>query len=164
MEIQIRPFVPADWSSICKIYLQAVEEGGSTFQTEAPDFSEWDKAHLDCCRFVAETDGQVIGWCALSPVNSRLPYRGVAEVSIYIDRNHRKLKIGEKLLNYLCAESEKCGIWSLCSIIIENNLPSTALHQKCGFRLVGYREKIAKDRFGQWQNTLLYEKRSKVVL
>lgn len=160
MEIQIRPFMPADWNSVCKIYLQAIEEGGSTFQTSCPDFSGWDKSHLKECRFVAECGGDVIGWCALSPINFREPYRGVAEVSIYIDRSHRKMQIGQQLLGHLCIESEKSGFWSLCSVIIENNAPSIALHEKCGFRLVGYREKIAKDRFGQWQNTLLYEKRS----
>ena len=90
MEIQIRPFQPADWNAVRKIYIQAIEEGGSTFQTEAPDFESWDKNHLAECRFVAECDSEVIGWCALSPVNNREPYRGVAEVSIYIDRSHRK--------------------------------------------------------------------------
>lgn len=160
MDLQIRPFRPADWNAVKKIYLQAIEEGGSTFQTEAPDYTAWDRDHLPECRLVAEYEGEVIGWCALSPVNNREPYRGVAEVSIYIDRSHRKMKIGENLLGHLCRESENSGIWSLCSIIIEDNIPSISLHEKCGFRPVGFREKIARDRFGQWRNTLLYEKRS----
>jgi len=35
-----------------------------------------------------------------------------------------------------------------------------ALHTSCGFRLVGYREKIGQDHFGVWRNTLLMERRS----
>ncbi|MDD7193044.1 MAG: hypothetical protein PUH33_00865 [Clostridiaceae bacterium] len=63
----------------------------------------------------------------------------------------------------LCEESEKAGIWSLCSVIFENNAASVGLHKKCGFRLVGKRERIAKDRFGRWQNTVIYERRSKII-
>lgn len=162
METFIRNFLPSDWESVKKIYLQAIEEGGSTFQTSCPNYSIWNSSHLPECRFVVESGGEVIGWCALSALNSREPYRGAAEISIYIDRNHRKMQIGKQLLDHLCFQSEKAGLWSLCSVIIETNVPSIALHEKCGFRLVGYREKIAKDRFGQWQNTLLYEKRNNI--
>lgn len=39
---------------------------------------------------------------------------------------------------------------------------SIALHKKCGFREIGYREKIAKDKFGVWQNTTLMERRNNI--
>lgn len=40
------------------------------------------------------------------------------------------------------------------------------MHKKCGFREIGYRERIAKDRFGNWQNTTLMELRleNKIVI
>ena len=33
-------------------------------------------------------------------------------------------------------------------------------HESCGFRMVGYRERLGRDRFGVWRNTVLMEKRS----
>ena len=42
----------------------------------------------------------------------------------------------------------------------QNESASEGLHKKCGFREIGYREKIAKDRFGEWQNTTLMEYRA----
>ena len=56
-------------------------------------------------------------------------------------------------------EAPKCGYWSLYSAIFSINAGSIALHKKCGFREIGYREKIAKDKFGIWQNTTLMELR-----
>ena len=71
--------------------------------------------------------------------------------------------IGTALLETLCEESEKAGYWSLYSAILSNNKSSIALHQKCGFREIGYRERIAKDRFGNWQNTTIMERRSEKI-
>lgn len=34
------------------------------------------------------------------------------------------------------------------------------LHEKCGFRLIGFRERIGQDKFGAWRNTVLMERRS----
>ncbi len=38
---------------------------------------------------------------------------------------------------------------------------SIALHESCGFRIEGYREKIGK-LDDEWRNTLLMERRSKI--
>jgi len=44
-----------------------------------------------------------------------------------------------------------------------NNTGSIQLHEKCGFRQVGYREKIGKDHFGVWRDAVLMECRSQTV-
>jgi phosphinothricin acetyltransferase len=43
---------------------------------------------------------------------------------------------------------------------MQENAASIRLHESCGFRMVGYRERIGRDRFGNWRNTVLMEKRS----
>lgn len=134
----------------------------ATFQTECPSFEEWDKSHLDSCRIVAEMDCHVIGWAALSPVSSRCVYAGVAEVSVYVDSSGHGKGIGTALLDQLCNEAEKNGLWTRQSGIMQNNIPSIRLHEKCGFRMVGYRERIGKDRNGIWRNTVLMEKRNSI--
>ena len=107
--------------------------------------------------------GQMLGWVALSPTSSRCAYRGVAEVSIYIAETARNKGVGERLLNAVISDSEENGIWTLQSGILEVNRPSRLLHKKCGFREIGYRERVAKDSQGKWQNTILMERRSPII-
>jgi phosphinothricin acetyltransferase len=152
-----------DWEAVAEIYKEGIDTGIATFQSEVPAYEAWNGAHLKACRFVAEADQKVVGWTALTPTSSRCVYAGVAEVSIYIRGEYRGNKIGEKLLEVLIAEAEKEGYWTLQSGIFEINKASIALHKKTGFRLVGYREKIARDHNGEWQNTVLMERRSTVI-
>lgn len=159
----IREMISNDWEFVKEIYEQALIEGKATFTKESPTYENWEKNHLKDCRYVLEKDKKIIGWCSLSSTSSRDVYKGVVEVSIYIHQKFRNIGAGKFLLNYLIKESEKKGYWSLISSIISSNVNSIKLHEKCGFRQVGYREKIAKDIFGVWQDTFLYEKRSKII-
>lgn len=163
MGIEIRNMIPQDWEEVARIYSQGLEEGKSTFQTACPSFEEWDASHIKECRFILEVDGSIAGWAALSPTSSRAVYRGVVEVSIYLDSKFRSLGLGTVLLSHLCDESEKQGFYSLYASIFETNKASYNMNLKCGFREVGYREKIAKDKFGNWQNTIIMERRSKKI-
>ena len=133
--------------------------GFSTFNTECPSFEAWDAGHIKECRFVDEEDGQVVGWIAISPTSSRPVYRGCVEVSVYIHEDYRGKGIGTRLLKTLIDEAREAGYWMLYSAIFSINKSSVELHRKCGFREVGYRERIAKDRFGNWQNTTIMEYR-----
>jgi L-amino acid N-acyltransferase YncA len=90
-------------------------------------------------------------------------YSGVAEVSIYIAEQNRGRGVGQVLLNHLATESEKAGYWMLQSGIMEDNTASRILHEKCGFRTVGLRERIGKDLSGRWRNNILMERRSSVI-
>jgi phosphinothricin acetyltransferase len=60
----------------------------------------------------------------------------------------------------LVAASEEAGLWTLQAGIFTGNLPSIRLHESCGFRQVGVREKIGRDRDGIWRDVLLLERRS----
>lgn len=162
MEIMIREMKENDWDAVATIYQEGLDTKLATFQTEVPSYAAWDASHIKDCRLVAEADHQVIGWTALTPYSSRQVYRGVAEVSIYIRKEFRKNQVGEKLLQALITEAESVGIWTLQSSIIEINSASIALHKKVGFRMVGHRERIARDVNGAWQNTILMERRSTV--
>lgn len=160
MNLLIRSMTAEDWPVVSRIYQAGMDTNLATFQTECPTWEEWNAAHLSQCRLVAVTDGAIAGWVALSAVSSRCVYAGVAEVSIYIDAEARGKGVGKALLNALIATSESAGFWTLQSGIMENNTASIALHTSCGFRRVGYRERIGQDRFGVWRNTVLMERRS----
>jgi L-amino acid N-acyltransferase YncA len=163
MNLEIQPMNEEDWPVIAEIYQLGIETGIATFQTDVPSFSEWDREHIKKCRFVAKIDHTVAGWIALASVSSCCVYAGVAEVSIYIAPSCRGKGVGKALLNHLVTESEKAGFWTLQSGIIEDNLPSLKLHEKCGFRQIGLREKIGRDSNGKWRSTVLMERRSKIV-
>ena len=160
MRLSIRSMTPEDWPAVARIYQEGMDTNLATFQTECPSWDEWNAAHLQQCRLVAVVDDAVSGWAALSAYSSRSVYSGVAHLSIYIGQEARGVGAGKALLTALIAASEEAGFWTLQSGIMENNAASIALHNSCGFRLVGYREKIGQDRNGVWRNTLLMERRS----
>lgn len=155
----IRKMLDTDWTRVADIYKQGMDSGIATFNTQCPSFEEWDKSHIKECRYVYEDEGTVVGWISISPTSSRCVYKGAVEMSIYIDSAHKGKGIGTALVNHLITESQKLGYWSIYSAIISINKASIALHKKCGFREIGYRERIAKDKFGEWQNTTLMEYR-----
>ena len=108
---------------------------------------------------MAVCEGEVAGFVAVSPTSARSPYRGVVEVTIYLDEQFHHRGIGTVLLNKLVEDAPKNGFWCLYSSIFSDNESSLKLHRKCGFRTIGYRERIAKDRFGNWKDTTMLEYR-----
>lgn len=147
---------------ILDIYRQGIASGMATFETDVPDWNEFDHKYLPHSRLMILEDGVVAGWAALSPVSPRPCYRGVAEVSVYVADSHQRKGIGRMLLQALIKDSEQNGIWSLLSVIHEENKASIHLHEQCGFRYIGYREKIAQLN-GVWLTTVMMERRSKVT-
>jgi L-amino acid N-acyltransferase YncA len=148
------------WPAVKAIYEEGIATGNATFQTVAPEWVVWNEAHLQHSRLVALSEPVLIlGWAALSPVSSRPVYAGVAEVSVYITAGQRGRKIGEALLSALIAESERNGIWTLQASIFPENISSLRIHARCGFRQVGYRERIGQ-MHGVWRDTILVERRA----
>ncbi len=151
-----------DWEQVRAIYLEGIASGHATFETQAPLWEQWNAAHLPECRLVARSDHTIAGWAALSPVSRRRVYKGVAEVSVYVGRNHRGEGIGKALLKALVESSERAGIWTLQAGVFPENRASIALHKSCGFRVVGVRERIGKLN-GIWRDTVLLERRSSIA-
>ena len=160
-DIAVRPMVPEDWPFVSKIYLEGIATEHATFQTACPPYTAWDAAHTKDCRLVVLTGGAVAGWAALHRVDPRWCYRGVAEVSIYVCEQFRGRGVGYHLLTALCQAAEEAGYWTLQSTVLQDNEASLRLHKKCGFRVVGRRERIARDCHGRWLDTYLMEHRCK---
>lgn len=161
MDYKIEEMTNKDWNEVAEIYLEGINTGRATFQSEVPSFENWNDSHIKTCRLVASSGKEILGWTALSPTSSRCVYKGVAEVSIYIRKECRGKGVGKKLLETLIDLSEKNGFWTLQSGIIRENSASIALHKSCGFRQIGIREKVAKMPNGVWHDTVLMERRSK---
>lgn len=151
-----------DWEGVRAVYMDGLATGNATFETEPPTWEHWDAGHLPFARLVARGSHQIRGWAALSPVSSRRAYAGVAEVSVYVGQKFRGAGLGRALLEALVTESERNGVWTLQASVFAENAASIALHAHCGFREVGRRERIAR-REGRWRDTMLLERRSRVV-
>ena len=159
---ELRPLESADWPAVAEIYWDGMRDGLATFETEVPSWDVWDCVHLPNHRLVAEILGEVVGFAALAPISTRRCYAGVAENSVYVARDARGLGIGRALLEALIEGAEAAGIWTIQTSIFPENRASLALHLRCGFRVVGTRERIAK-RDGVWRDTVLLERRSEVI-
>lgn len=155
----IREMLPEDWNRVFEIYKQGIDSGKTTFSTGYPTWEEWDLGHNKACRYAAVVDDDIAGFIAVSPVSVKPHYSGVVEVMVYVDEKYRGNGIGTALLKKLIEEAPKNEIWCLYSSIFSANEKSINLHSKCGFRTIGYRERIAKDRFGNWTDTTLMEYR-----
>lgn len=160
--MQIREMKPSDWNQVAQIYNEGIATGFATFETQVPSYNDWDKAHIESCRLVAEENGIILGWAALSPVSSRCVYGGVGEVSVYVGVKSRGKGSGKLLLQKLIETSENAGYWTLQSGVFPENEASIKLHEKVGFRYIGRRERVGK-LAGKWKDNLLFEKRSKTI-
>jgi L-amino acid N-acyltransferase YncA len=162
-DYRIDVLTAADWELVRAVYLEGIATGKATFEAAAPDWEGWDAGHLKHCRLLARAEGgAVAGWAALSPVSRRAAYAGVAEVSVYVGEAFRGRGAGRRLLRALVECSEEHGVWTLQAGILAENHESRALHQSCGFREVGLRERIGKLE-GQWRDVVLFERRSRRV-
>lgn len=157
MEFIIREMTKDDYEGVAEIYGQGIESGTATFCTEVPEYESWDSDHRKFCRYVAVGDGMILGWTALTVGVTRAAYSSVAELSIYVRKEYRRHGIGYALIEKTKSEAGKYGIHMLESRICRQNAGSIKLHEKCGFRFVGVREEIAKDKFGQWQDVVEME-------
>lgn len=160
MDFFIREMTDADRRDVRRILFEGIATGNATFESEAPSWEHWDAGHIRSCRLVAERDGKILGWAALSPFSGRPVYSGVAEVSIYVERDARGLGVGDGLMARLVTESEREGFWTLQAGIFPDNRSSLALHEKHGFRVVGCRERLGRMSSGAWRDVLLLERRS----
>lgn len=151
--LSIRPATANDILRITHIYNDAILNTTATFDTETKTVEErmhWflnhDEKHPV---IVAEINSQVIGFASLSKWSDRCAYDGTAEVSVYIDTNHRGKGVGKRMVEVIALEGERAGLTNLISRITEGNLSSIHIHEQLGFEHIGVMKKAGKkfDRF-----------------
>lgn len=162
--VTISQMADGDWPAVARIYGEGIATGTATFEHEVPSYERWRAARVqEPCLVARDAECNVLGWAALSPVSGRPVYSGVGAVSIYVDPEHARRGIGRALLKALIEGSERAGFWTLQAGIFPENEASIALHESCGFRLVGVHERIGRMIDGSWRDVMLLERRSVVV-
>lgn len=149
-------------TAVLAIYAAGIATGNATFETAVPGWAAFDRGRLPEHRFVAVHSGAVTGWVACSRVSARAAYAGVVEHSLYVDPAMAGRGIGRRLLETLITSTEAAGIWTVQSGVFPENAASLALHDRCGFRRIGVREKVGR-RDGVWRDVVLLERRSPLI-
>jgi phosphinothricin acetyltransferase len=159
--IETRLATSADAAAIAAIYNEGIADRVATFETE-PRTPEQIAALLrdKGDRFptvVAECDGTVVAWAGAGAYRARPAYAGVAEHSVYVARAARGTGAGRVTLNALCQLYAERGFWKILSRIFPENTASLALHEKCGFRVVGVYRRHGKLE-GEWRDCVIVER------
>lgn len=146
----IRPATSKDYSEIVKIYNHAVDEKFATADTEHVTLEskkEWFAQHSPEAYpiFGADENGEIIGWCSLSPHRpGRKALRTVAEISYYIHKDHRRKGIANSLINHTLESAKALGFKNLISILLDLNKPSIHILEKFGFEKWGHLPDVAE--------------------
>lgn len=139
-----------DLPAIVRIYNQAIDEQfctGDTRPVSVDGRRDWFKQHAADAYpiFVLEEQGEILGWCSLSPYRpGRDALRQTAEISYYVDRSSRGRGIGSRLMQHALAEAPGRGLTHLLAILMDRNSASIQLLKKHQFQQWGHLPQIAR--------------------
>jgi L-amino acid N-acyltransferase len=106
---------------------------------------------------VAELDGVVAGFGALSRWRDRPAYATTVEDSVYVHRDHHGAGIGKALLALLVETATSHGFHACMARIVGGHEASIGLHRACGFEVVGTEREVGR-KFGRWLDVVLMER------
>jgi L-amino acid N-acyltransferase YncA len=159
--MNLRQAHQTDLESILSIYNQGIEDRIATLEVELKDMdyiTKWFENHNGRYRaFVAEVDGDVVGWASLHPYSHRCAYAGVGELSVYIRRDSRGKGVGQKLLATLEDFARANDFHKLVLGTFPFNQNGQGLYKKMGFREVGTFKNQGKID-GKWVDVMWMEK------
>ncbi|MDV7763981.1 MULTISPECIES: arsinothricin resistance N-acetyltransferase ArsN1 family A [Peribacillus] len=137
----IREAMETDIESIKEIYNQGIEDRIATLETELKNqyyMEEWFVKHIGRFKaIVADQEGEIVGWASLNPYNSRDAYKGVADLSVYISRDHRGKGIGGLLLQSIEKLAKENDFNKIVLFTFPFNQMGQGLYKKRGYREVG---------------------------
>lgn len=147
-----------DVDVIARIYNQGIEDRVATFETRLRtpnDVRAWfDGRHPVV---VIEDDGRVLAFAATSTYRSRECYAGIAEFSVYVEREARGRGAGRRAMEALIEAAADAGFWKLLSRVFVENEASRRLLRGVGFREVGVYERHAR-LDDEWRDVVIVER------
>ena len=157
---RIRLAGESDLEAINDIYNYYVLNSTCTYQEEAEEIGsrrEWFAGHgAKHPVTVAELDGRVAGWGALSAFHARSAYRFTVENSVYVHHEFHRRGIGAAILADLIERARTIGHRAIIAGIDADQPASVALHGKFGFQKVGEFKQVGF-KFGGWLGVIYME-------
>jgi len=150
--LTIRPARDSDLPAVTDIFNEAILTTTAVFYTEPRTLDEqtrWFSAHGPRHPvLVAELDGAVVGWAALTAWSDRQAYDGTAETTFYVKSEHRGRGIGRRLKQAIVDEARRIGFHTLIARVAEESSASLYLNESAGFRHVGTLKEVGR-KFGK---------------
>jgi L-amino acid N-acyltransferase YncA len=159
--MNVRLATVGDAEAIARIYNEGIADRIATFETEPRTAAQLAATLADkgdrYPTVVVERDGEVVAWASAGAYRNRPAYAGVAEHSVYVARTARGTGAGRAALEALCRAYAERGFWKIVSRIFPENTASLALHERCGFRVVGTYRRHGKLE-GSWRDCVIVER------
>ena len=159
-EVLIRRATDSDAEAIRSIYNYEVEHETATFDLVPRTLEEqlaWQNARQGAfCVYVAELNGEVVGFGALSPYKERAAYRTSVEDSVYVRRDMGRQGIGRAILGHLLESAADGGFHAVIARITTMSFGSIALHEHMGFSMVGVEREIGR-KFNKWLDVAIMQ-------
>jgi ribosomal protein S18 acetylase RimI-like enzyme len=97
----------------------------------------------DVPQFVAILDGEVVGWCDISP--KRLDgFKHSGGLGMGVLQPYRKLGVGQKLISRTIQRAEEKGLERVELQVFSSNTAAIRLYEKVGFVTEGIKKKARK--------------------
>lgn len=159
--LKIRKALISDIKDITEIYNEAINKTNATFDTIEKTLEEqelWFNSHGPKNPIIlAEKNGFILGWAALSKYDTKCAYSDTTEISLYIKKENQGQGIGKKLMHEIIKQGEKAGIHSILARITAGNNISIELHRSVGFEIVGVMKEVGY-KFGKRLDVVLMQK------
>jgi L-amino acid N-acyltransferase len=162
LAMRVRLARPIDAETIRAIYNTEVLRSTATFDLiprTVEEHQDWMASHGGPYPAIVAVDdsGEILGFGSLSEYKPRPAYATTVEDSVYVDAAHRGTGVGRTLLEELIELAVQHGFHSVIARIGETNSASIALHQSCGFTLVGVEREVGR-KFNRWQDVTVLQR------
>jgi phosphinothricin acetyltransferase len=159
--VELRLARPDDAEATRTIYNTEVTGSTVTFDLvprSLEEQREWIEARSGAMAVVvAETDGEIVGFAALSPYRSRPAYSTTVEDSVYVRHDQRGTGVGRALLAELVEVAAARGFHTMMARIVGGHDASIGLHSSLGFEMVGIEKEVGR-KFGRWLDVVLMQR------
>ena len=159
--VRVRPATEADLPAVHAIYNHYVLCSTCTYQTQVEPLAArqaWFAARgPEHPVTVAELDGAVVGWGALSRFHPRAAYGRTVENAVYVRHDRHRRGVGRAVLSDLIGRAEAVGHHTVVALVDGEQAGSLALHERLGFAPAG-RLRQAGFKFGRWLDVVYLQR------
>lgn len=167
-EVKLRVATVSDAAELLKIYAPYVTDTAITFEYDVPTLEDFEGRIAHTLEkypyFVAELNGEIVGYAYASAFHPRAAYSWAAETSIYVRRDMKRMGLGRTLYDALETALKAQGVLNLnaciaCPDVDDEYLTrnSISFHAHLGYSMVGEFHNCGY-KFGRWYNMVWMEK------
>ena len=164
-QVSVRASRDADVPAMLAIYLNHIRKGVDPRHVgdiETPDAEDIKRRRKSMHKrkmphIVAEEGGVVLGYAYAVPFRKRPAYRYAVKHSIYVHNDHLYRGIGGRLMTALIDACAAAGFRQMIGYIDAANQASLGIHERFGFRQVGYLPQIGY-KFGHWTDSVMVQR------